>query len=177
MTRLAPLRSKLEASRALLLAELERFGEADFGRRPAPGAWSAGHVTEHLARVDHGMTRGIGAALAGKLAIEPRWSDPLTRLLYHSGLYTVIRVRTSPAMDPAEAAPRAEALAKLASTRTALLAALDGADPAELLRHRLRHPIFGPLPMAHMLRFVAYHEVRHAKQLGRIRAALGGARG
>jgi len=72
--------------------------------------------------------------------------------------------------------PRAEALAKLGAARTALIAAINGADPDALFRQQLRHPIFGPLSMELMLKFVADHEDRHRVQLGRIRAALGGAR-
>ena len=81
-------------------------------------------------------------------------------------------LRTQMPINPAEAPPRAEALARIAATRRELVEAIEQGDGRGIWAHRLRHPIFGPLTMEEMLRFMAYHEERHALQIGPIRAAL-----
>ena len=164
--------AELGAARQRLLAEVEDFEEPRFSQRPSPGAWSAAHVIEHLARGEAGVTRGVRAAAAGKLVIQRKWNDPFRHLLYRSNLYRVARVRTVATLDPSEAPPRAVALARIGATRRELAEAIEQGDGRGIWAHGLRHPIFGPLPMEEMLRFMAYHEVRHALQIGRIRAAL-----
>ena len=164
--------AELGAARQRLLAEVEDFEEPRFSQRPSPGAWSAAHVIEHLARSESGVTRGVRAAAAGKLVIRRKWNDPLRQLLYSSNLYKAARVRTVTALDPSEAPPRAVALARIGATRRELVEAIEQGDGRGIWIHSLRHPIFGPLPMEEMLCFMAYHEERHALQIGRIRAAL-----
>ena len=164
--------AELGRARQRLMAEVEDFEEPRFSQRPSPGAWSAAHVIEHLARSESGVTRGVRAAAAGKLVIRPRWSDPLRQLFYRSNLYKAARVRTVAKLDPAEAPQRAEALARIAATRRELIEAIEQGDGRGIWTCSLRHPLFGPLPMEAMLRFMAYHEERHALQIGRIRTAL-----
>ncbi len=162
----------LETGRQRLLAEVEGFEEPGFSQRPSPGAWSAAHVIEHLARGEGNVARGVRAAAAGKLNMRRSWSDPLGWLLNRSNVYRVLRVRTVAALDPTEAPPRPEALARIAATRRELVEAIEQGDGRGIWAFKLRHPRFGPLSMEAMLRFMAYHEERHAKQIGRIRRAL-----
>ena len=177
MTRRERVLAELDAARRRLFAAVDGLEEPAFSTRPAPGAWSAAHVFEHLARGEEGVARGVRAAAAGRLVTQRRWDDPLRRLLYRSNAYRFARFRTTARLDPGEAPPRPEALARIAATRRELVDAIEQGDERGIWIHALRHPIFGPLSMVEMLRFIAYHEERHARQIGRIRAALGRAPG
>ncbi len=162
----------LGTARQLLLAAVEDLEEPRFSARPAPGAWSAAQVFEHLARGEGSLARGVRAAAAGKLVVQRRWDDPLRRMLYLTNAYRVARVRTVASLDPAEASPRPEALARIAATRRELVEAIEQGDGRGIWACAIRHPILGPLSMEEMVRFMAYHEERHTLQIGRIRAAL-----
>jgi uncharacterized damage-inducible protein DinB len=172
MRRADKLIAGLDSSRRRLLAEVEGMLEPRFSARPARGGWSAAQVFEHLSRVDENMTRGIGAAIAGKLKVKRMWNDPLRRMIYTLGIYRLVRLRTVPTLDPAEVPARPEALARSTAARAGLLAAIDGTEGPTLWRHSFRHPIFGPLSTEEMLGFVAEHEERHRLQIVGIKAAL-----
>jgi hypothetical protein len=166
----------LAGSRQRLLAAIEGLEEPRFSERPAPRAWSAAHVIEHLARAEERLARGVQAVATGTLVLRPRWDDPLRRLLYVTGAYRFPRIRAIAALSPAEAPRRPEALARITATRAAVVEAIERGDGPAMWAGTLRHPVMGPLAMEEMLRFVAYHEERHARQIGRIRASLERAR-
>ncbi len=172
MKRVEAVLAGLESARRRLLAEIEGVHEPRFSTRPAPGRWSVGHVVEHLCRTDEALARGITAACAGKLRLERRPSDVLRRLFYLSGLYRIGAARTSAKLDPEESPGREPALARLAAIREQLREAIEAGEKRGMWSHSLRHPIFGPLSMAEMLDFVAYHEERHRRQIVRVKAAL-----
>jgi len=170
--RIESVLAELDSARRRLLSEVEGLQEPAFSTRPAPGSWSVGHVLEHLARAEENLARGIGAVTSGKLKIERRPGDGLGRLAYVLGLYRVVRVRTTEKLDPAEPLARAAALPRIAATRAQLLAAIEAGERVGMWSHYLRHPMMGPLRMAEMLSFMAYHEERHRRQIVRIKAAL-----
>lgn len=165
------LLAALDSSRRRLNAEVEGLQEPRFSTRPPGGGWSVAQVVEHLSRADESLARGIPVVVAGR-AIQPRWTDPLSRLLYLSQIYKIARVKSRQALDPADAPPRPEAMARSAATRAALLAAIDAHEGKGVWKARVRHPIFGPLSMTEMIAFIADHEERHRLQIVRIKAAL-----
>jgi len=170
--RIESVLAELDSARRRLLAEIEGLQDPAFSTRPAPGAWSAGHVVEHLARTDEGVARGIAAVTSGKLKIERRPGDWFGQLGYRLGLYRLLCARTSEKLDPAEPLPRSAAAARLAASRAQMLAAIEAGERVGMWSHSLRHPFLGPLRMAEMLSFIAYHEERHRLQIVRIKAAL-----
>lgn len=172
MKRVEAVLAGLESARRRLLSEIEGVQEPRFSARPKPGAWSVGHVTEHLARTDEALTRGIAAVCAGKLRVERKPTDVFGRLAYVLNLYRLVAVRTSEKLDPQEAPERGAALARLAATREALRNAIEEGEKRGMWSHSLRHPVMGPLKMAEMLDFIAYHEERHRLQIVRIKSAL-----
>lgn len=170
---IARVREGLDRTRAALLAAAEGLNEPAFSTRPRPGEWSAAHVCEHLARAERAITAGAKRVVDTGRSTKPQWHDPLRMAIFRSGLPELIRVRTSASLDPPDAPPREEALARLAGTRSALLellASLEGRDLAGLY---LRHPYFGAFPLLDMLAWIGWHEDRHRRQIERIRRALG----
>lgn len=166
------LERRLGASRRRLLATLEAFDEAEFTTRPPRGGWSAGHVCEHIARVDDSVLRTARRQAAGAPDPGPRFADHLRRLPLVLGVARWVRVRTGSALDPAEAPERGAALERLAVSRAALLTFLDEHRDADLSRWTSRHPFFGRMGLDRMIAFVTWHEDRHRRQIERARAAL-----
>jgi uncharacterized damage-inducible protein DinB len=170
--RIEAVLGELDSARRRLLSEVEGLQEPRFSTRPAPGQWSVGHVFEHLARAEDGVARGIGAVMAGKLKIERKPTDLFARVFYRLRLYDVIRVRTRAALDPSEALTQPVAMARITASREQLLAAIEAGERRGIWSQYLRHPFLGPLTVAEMLGFIAYHEERHRMQIVRIKAAL-----
>lgn len=161
----------LDSARRRLMAEVEGVHEPDFTTKPSEQDWSVSQVIEHLARVDEAVAKGVIAVTSGRIRIERKPSDRFRYLAWSTGAYRYVRIRVKGATDLPNA-PRAEQLARIASTRVKLLAAIDAGERLGLWSHSLRHPIFGPMPMAEMLAFVAEHEERHRLQIVRIKAKL-----
>jgi len=172
MKRVEGVLAELESARRRLLSEVEGVHEPRFSTTPAAGKWSVGHVIEHLARTEEGITRGVTAVCAGKLKVERKGSDWMGRLVYVSGLYRIVSVRTIERLNPEAGLERGAALARLAGTREELKAAIESGERRGLWSHSLRHPFFGPLAMLEMIEFAAYHEERHRRQIVRIKRAL-----
>ena len=172
MKRVETVLGELESARRRLMAEVEGLRDPRFGAMPRRGGWSASQVILHLATAEDGMARGIEAWNAGKLRFQSQPSDPLRRLLYYSGLYRMVRVKTVSRLDPEKPLPRDETLARIGASRERLMTAIEEGERRGLWTYRMRHPFLGALSMEEMLRFLAYHEERHRLQIVRIKAAL-----
>lgn len=170
--RLAPLLALLDAARAEVLAPLAGLPGEVLRRRPAPGAWTAAEILDHLARTERSVTRMLTTQLAGMAAVARADEPPPDE---EADLAALARLRITDRSRRIEAPgfvrPAADcepeaALAALAASRVALVALLEGTDPAALARVRVPHPAFGvPLAGPAWVAFVAEHERRHAAQL------------
>jgi len=164
--------------RARLLAELGRFDDAHFFKPPPAGGWGAAHVVEHLARVEGRIQQGARKAIEHGTDIRPTWYDPLLKLPLRVGLVEFVRVRTVKGADPLDdggldSSTRPQLMERLASVRTGTVALLEQKRERDLSRIYLRHPFFGAFAVRDFLRWVAWHEDRHRRQLQRIRVSLG----
>lgn len=174
----AALRALERSRRSLLDAVTDLPGDL-LARAPDPSVatWTLTDVMAHLIDVD-GFVAGVAAKFASRARAEnaPPWpagglkDDPPRRAM------------TPPQGKIAGPEPRPESrslgrdalLAELARTRAALIAAF-----VPLFRWHPRgltadHPVFGAIDALQWLEFVAMHELRHVRQIGRIRAALAG---
>ncbi len=169
--------TELTSVRRRLLAELEGFDDERFARVPPRGSWSAGHVAEHLVRVESRIARGARVVLEKGSPVRPGPFDWLRKLPLELGLADLVRIRTVPGADPAkdgpEPLPRAQMLERLAATRAESVAFLESVRGRELSRTWLRHPFFGAFSIPDMFGWVAWHEERHRRQVTRLRRALG----
>jgi len=164
--------AELDSSRRRLMSEVEGLRDPRFGAVPKRGGWSASQVIQHLTTTEDSIARGIEIGNAGKLKFQSRGSDPLRRLLYHSNLYKMVRVKTRSAFIPEKPLPRDETMSRLSASRVRLMTAIEEGERRGMWTYRMRHPFLGALSMAEMLRFLAYHEERHRLQIVRIKAAL-----
>ena len=172
---IARARAALEAARRGLLASAGGLTEAQFVERPARGGWCVAQVFEHLHRSENLITGRARVVVERGKGAERHWLDPLRRMPYRLGITEGVRVRTTPQLDPPDAAPRAEMVARLAESRAALDAFLGGLEGKNLDGLYLRHPFFGAFTVLEMMGFIAWHEQRHTNQVGRIRRAIGAA--
>lgn len=162
----------LEAERRALLAAVDRVAPPDRDRRPAPGQWSVAEILEHLARVEQAVaalvaTRGREPLPA---AVEPPVPEASERV---AGLRARGRRIDAPdALRPSGTVSAVDAMAALAASRQALLAAARDADPVALEQRTYHHAVLGRLTLRDWLAFVAHHEARHAAQIDEVAAAL-----
>lgn len=147
----AAIIDKVRAATAELAGAAKAVPSARFGERPVAGEWSANEVLAHVVAADRYFGGAIRAVLDG---------DAL------------------PAVDDGRAvdgAPLRSAdawLAILDAQRTALFARVLAADPDARPDRSIAHPMFGTLTWRETLLFTRLHDLDHAGQLGKIRAAF-----
>lgn len=169
----ADLRSHQEAIEAVVVAALA-VPAGRWETQPAAGKWSPAEVIlhliltyEHLAREQQGI--------AGIPLKVPRWKAwalrhlILPRLL--AGRPIPPGVRSPREVRPVGALPPAS---EAATRLRAMSAEWEGAMTANQVRRTARsvHPMFGPLPLPTMLRFVTLHTRHHCRQLQRAAEGL-----
>ncbi len=140
---------------------------ADFWRvSPGRQAWSAAEVIAHLEIVETRITNG-----AAKLVSGPPPPVPFLKKL-HAPPWVVrvraIRAKTPTPLDPSLLAGKDEMLSRLTNLRQRTLALLEENRSRQLSAYRWPHPFFGSLNFYQWFEMIAYHEVRHAKQIREI---------
>ena len=167
----------LDRERAAVLAALDALAPEQRAFRPAPDAWSAADVADHLAKAESGqieiVRRQVEAGPArrdlGRPSAPRRW---LVERIMRSG----VRVRM-PAAVAQRVTPTGVAFE---ASRAAIAGCGDGwralaaAFPPELESVAVfAHPVAGPLTAAGAVCFAAAHLDHHRRQLRRIQAAPG----
>lgn len=163
----------LDDTRSRLLAEVAPMPGDDFARRPAPDAWSAGHVLDHLAVLEGRLVPHFRAMVAGTKPSTVSLFDRLRCLPPRVVLWRGIRIRNPKIVAPAEQPPsREELLTRLAGSRADLKAFIAENRDRDLTRYRLVHKALGGIHLYAWFEMIACHEERHRQQIVEIRAAL-----
>ncbi len=172
---LHPLLTDVADARLRYLSELEEFTETQAQWKPAPDAWNAVEITEHLFWAEQGGIFGLWKLLNAQRAGQPSYAGELI----HRGLSIeeiVARTWQPKEMVPAVAAPRLggalgfwkASLMSLQLPLQGLVNELAGEDPESLIHP---HPISGPLDVRQRLQFLRFHLDRHRGQVAALRAA------
>jgi hypothetical protein len=176
--RLAELVDYATAQRAALLNAVATVPESLRDERMHPDTWSVAEVLEHL----HGVERGIARLLVRTIERGRQAGIPEERetgsLLNSLDRYDLTR-RDRRIMAPDPVAPRgdytaAQALAALALSREALLAAIRSGNGLALGELTFPHPLLGSLDLYQWVLFVGQHEARHGAQIAEIGRAQAG---
>ena len=159
----------LARDRAAVLARLDAMTPEQRAFRPAPDAWSAADVADHLAKAESGQIEIVRRQVAaprplGRPSAPRRW---LVERIMRSG----VRVRM-----PAAVAPRVTPTGvPFEASRDALVAAADGwralaatYPPAMADAGVFAHPVAGPLTLRGTVGFAAAHLDHHRRQIERI---------
>lgn len=172
----ATLLALLDRERAAFIDAVRRVPAERCAERPAPDAWCASEVVEHVASVERGVVRMLGAARAGQLATDPAVTPigaPLSEAVAAKLRDRTQRLEAPERVRPTGGADVDAALAELAETRAALLEAYRTATPAMLDGASYPHPYLGPMTLRAWVELGAHHDARHAAQVEAL-AALGG---
>ena len=173
---LSEVLSRLDESRAALLAAVDAVPVPLRARRPAPDRWSVAEILEHLSLVESrfgGMlaTR-IEEALQGGLGLETGPRHPLPDATERRMLDRANK-RTAPETAlPSGALDERAALAAAHEARAALRETLQCGDGLALSDVRHSHPFFGELTVYQWVELIAAHELRHVEQIRELRAQL-----
>ncbi len=161
--------SEHRSSVEIFLAVAEAVPESEWARPVAPGKWSPGQISEHLALSLEAVAREI----RGEAPMRSRlswWKRFWARRRYLPGMLEKKRfpsgARAPRETRPADsAAPRGEALARLRAANDGIERIYAG-DPGAAGR-RLRHPYFGALRAPDFFGVISLHARHHAGQLPR----------
>ena len=139
---------------------------SDWGRPRAPGKWSPGQVTEHVA-LTYEVSRGIlHGTFPGPTA--PRIARPLIRILFLNPVLKRGRFNR-PAKTPKPFQPGASPALPEALTARLRAAATAFEEDVETTagsgQATLDHPFFGKLQLAEYLRLQVIHTHHHRQQL------------
>ena len=169
MLKLDSLLNDVATARTRYINEVGKLTEEQAHWKPAPDAWSATEITEHLYWGEHGGIWGMWRAFHAKREGNPVWEGELV----HKGLpiETIIERTWQPKENvPASAVPRMggpvafwlSALASLQQPLHDLAKALDDEDPEAVIHP---HIISGPLDIRQRFEFLRFHIDRHRNQL------------
>lgn len=168
--------SRLDESRALLLAAVDAVPAFLRTRRPAPDRWSVAEVLEHLSLVESRFAGMIATrlekGLEAGLGPETGARDPLPDATRQRMLDRVNK-RTAPETAvPSGALDEHAALAAAEKARIGLREVVQCGDGLALSEVRHSHPFFGELTIYQWLELMACHERRHVEQINELRALL-----
>jgi len=158
---------RLDASRAAFLATAGRFSDEQRVFRPAPDAWSALEVTEHLVLAEEKSVLGMETLTPPSPTVTPlaHLRMALVRLVMRTDLRVKVPTRR---VLPTGSIPLEELSSRWMASRERLSAFLEGITAADLGLARFRHPIGGWVGASVGAAFLADHIDHHHRQLGRI---------
>lgn len=142
------------------LQRLESMPEALSGMSPAPDAWSAAGVVEHLILLEENIVglwrEKLLETTSPRAGIKP---GIVSRLVGFLITKTGIRVPTAPELEPKDAQSADVLRRRWHAARENLIAALPD-DPKSAW---IMHPAFGPLSSEQMGRILAAHLEHHLR--------------
>ncbi len=148
------------------VAACEQIPANRWKKAPANGGWSASEVVAHLTMVEGAVWKGAREELSGR----PRRHSLLQKMHIPVALtaWRGIKRKTPIPLDSELVKAREEALESYASARSRTLKFIAEQSSRNLAPYRRPHPILGSLNLYDWMRLLAYHEIRHAKQIREI---------
>ncbi len=163
MKNLAPILALLQMSRDRFEAIANEVPADRWRESPGADSWSAAEVVAHVTMAEQFIiTRAKG------LLQSPPKQLPVLEKFHLPVLLVAWRVRkkkTPIPLDSSLIADRQDALSRLAAAREGTLAFIESTRGQDLSAYRFPHPFLGSLNMYDWFRTIAYHEIRHAKQI------------
>jgi len=149
-----------------LLEACETFPASRWSKAPGKGRWSAGEVVAHLTMVEASVLTGTRELLSRK----PGRHSVLEKLHIPVALTTwrLIKRKAPVPVDSSLVKAREEALDGYSAARTRTLKLLAQHSSRDLAHYRRNHPFLGSLNLYDWMRVLAYHEIRHTKQIREI---------
>jgi uncharacterized damage-inducible protein DinB len=163
MQNLESILGLLSDNRTQFVAIVDKFPTERWRESPGNGAWSAGEIVAHTMQVEESII-----AAAGNTLKKPPYTVPFMKR-FHLPLSLVSsrsRKFKSPIPIDANRVPeRSNYSTAITACRRGTLEFIDEHRTENLKPWTFPHPAFGPLNLYEWFRLIAYHELRHAKQI------------
>jgi hypothetical protein len=160
---LGAIRNLLAATRSRFIATADSFPSNRWRDLPSAGTWSAAEIVAHTMQVEVAVLMH-----AKKTLRKPPYPVPFIKR-FHLPLFLAAgrsrKIRSPIPIDPLRVPDQSEYKAKIAANREATVAFIEDTTSQDLSPYTFPHPVFGPLNLYGWLRLIAYHELRHAKQI------------
>jgi uncharacterized damage-inducible protein DinB len=166
------LLARIESHRREIVAEADRLTAEQLTFRPAPNAWSALDVLEHLVKVEEAIAPRVRPR-------EPRGLVEAARTKAALGLMRVLfmirrRIRVPvQGILPLGGVTLGDLVGRWEAAQTALRERLETFGPEDWSRPMMRHPAIGRLTPTETLTFIHWHMAHHQRQIARIRRVRG----
>jgi hypothetical protein len=166
MRDIARIIDRLGRARTGLQAAVDAVPSGFWREQPRPGAWSAAEVIAHLTMVEGAITDGAAKLTRSAPRKVPFWKR--LHLPVRLAAWRGVRAKTPIPLDPKLVGDKEEMLARFAALRQRTLTLLDENRKCNLSAYRWPHPFFGSLNFYDWFLLMAYHELRHTKQIREI---------
>lgn len=135
-------------------------------RNPVNGSWSAGEVVAHLTMVETAVWNGVREELSKNARRHSLWKKLHVPVFMTA--WRGIKRKTPIPLDPAMVQARQESLESYTAARNRTLKFIAEQSSRNLSPFRRNHPFLGSLNLYDWMRVLAYHEMRHTKQIREI---------
>ncbi len=160
---LAPILGLLQMSRDRFFAMATEVPANLWHESPSADTWSPAEVAAHVTMAEQfiiARSKTVLQAPPGQLPVLLRFHLPVVLVAWRG------RKRKTPIpLDSSLVADRPDALSRLAAAREGTLAFIESTRAQDLSAYRSPHPFLGSLNIYDWIRTIAYHELRHAKQI------------
>jgi hypothetical protein len=163
MTNVEPILALLAKNRAEFIAVANEFPAGKWRESPGNGAWSAGEIVAHTMQVEESIV-----AASRKTLKKPPYPVPFLKRFHIPLALASTRARKlkSPIPINLDRIPEQSGyVAAITASRKGTLDFIEENRGQDLKPWTWPHPAFGPLNIYEWLRLIAYHELRHAKQI------------
>ena len=161
-----PIVAQLQKAHSSFIAACGEIPEDRWKSSPGNGAWSAGEVVAHLTQVEGRICSAVTKIVREAAVPVPLWKRlhlPVA-LAENRGF----KVKTPIPLDPLLIKEKTPMLAELTRQRDHSVALLLSNGRKDLSAYRMPHPFFGSLNFYDWFRMLAFHEIRHTKQIREI---------
>jgi DinB family protein len=170
MPSLQSITENLARAEAQFLAAAGAVPGNQWKTTPAEGRWSAGELVCHLIQVERAIIKN-----AAKVMQRPPQPRPLLKRFHFPMALVESRLiprKTPIPLDPALLREKDEMLAQLRKVRAQTRVFMEETQGKDLRKYHMPHPFLGTFHMLGWFQVIASHQVRHAKQMKEIAAAL-----
>ena len=165
-----PIVAQLQKAHSSFIAACGEIPEERWKSSPGKGAWSAGEVVAHLTQVEEKISSAVTKIVREAAVPVPLWKRlhfPVA-LAENSGF----KLKTPVPLDPLLVREKTQMLVEFTRQRNHSVALLLSNGRKDLSVYRMPHPFLGSLNFYDWFRMLAFHEIRHTKQIRRIVASF-----
>lgn len=161
---------RLDVVHQKLLDTVQPLDSERFRQRPSDSEWSVAEILQHLYLVEERVIKD----LTGAMAAEPGHVSFFKRLIPTSIVAWRVRKFQAPkAVNPVDVPEKDAVLTNYNGARESLKNLCNSHSAARFRTLVFNHPFLGRIDGAATVDFVAYHELRHLKQIREVLKKLG----